>query len=467
MQTDQALTGASPLPASASTPARASFTANQWKIVAFCASAGMLETMDMYLIAFVLAVITGPWQLSFGESATILYGSGIGAVIGSFVWGYLADKIGRKKAFVATLWTCSLASVALAFVPTGNWILLAVLRAILGFGAGGFFIFIMLVQEFSPAARRGFASGFVSTAAACGLLLGALAGTFLMPIIGWRGMFALGMSPGLLGVLVMLYMPESPRWLLARGRTEEGRKSLAWALGANADIERIVAAYSITEKPPGWGEVFARTRSVVVGVLINLGIVTGYYGITLWAPTLLSQVLEIPGAQAAQIMVYMSLTGLTCRLAMGWLSDRVGRRTLGMITASGAAVFLVVAGLVGHGDLLSRELFWAPFALAFVLADSSFAIMGMYTSEIWPSRLRGRGSGVSYGAGSIGKIIGPLGLALALGSSNMIKPQATTDNIVVAFACLAAMFMLGAVTYLLFARETKGKTLEELDRQAG
>jgi putative MFS transporter len=465
MQSEHALAGAPPHAAQAS-GASTQLTANQWKIVGFCASAGMLETMDMYLIAFVLAVITGPWHLSFGESATILYGSGVGAVIGSFVWGHLADRIGRKKTFVATLVTCSLASVALAFVPTGNWIMLAVLRAILGFGAGGFFIFIMLVQEFSPAARRGFASSFVSTAAACGLLLGALSGTFLMPIIGWRGMFALGIAPGLLGVLVMMYMPESPRWLLARGRTEEGRRSLSWALGPKADVEPIVASYSVTEKPPGWGEVFALPRSVIVGMLINFGIVTGYYGITLWAPTLLSQVLEIPGAKAAQIMIFMSLTGLSCRLGVGWLSDRIGRRTCGWIAATGAAIFLVIAGLVGHGDLLTRDLFWAPFALAFVLADSSFAIMGMYTSEIWPSRLRGRGSGVSYGAGSVGKIVGPLGLALALGSSNMIKPEATVGNIVIAFSCLAAMFLLGALTYLLIARETKGRTLEELDRQA-
>jgi MFS transporter, putative metabolite:H+ symporter len=77
---------------------RPQLTGNQWKIVTFCSLAGMLETMDIYVIAFVLAVITGPWQLSYGQSAAILYASGIGAVIGSFFWGYLADHIGRKKA---------------------------------------------------------------------------------------------------------------------------------------------------------------------------------------------------------------------------------------------------------------------------------------------------------------------------------------------------------------------------------
>jgi putative MFS transporter len=452
-------------PLKAVIPLAPRLTANQWKIVSFCALAGMLETMDMYIIAFVLAAITGPWQLSYGISAAILLSSGVGAVFGSLTWGYLADRIGRKKAFIATIVLCSAASLALAFTPTGNWGFLVAMRTILGFGAGGFFIFVMIVQEFAPATNRGFASGVVSTAAAGGLLLGAISGSFLMPILGWRGMFAIGAVPALLGIVVHYMMPESPRWALARGDADLGRRSLRWALGPEADVEPILQSYGKAETPPGWGEVFARRRSLIVGALVNFGVVTGFYGTVLWAPTLLSQILEIPGAQAAKIMMGMSFTGLLCRFGMGWLADRVGRRLCGAIAACGAATFLMLAGLVGHGDLLGRELFWLPFAIAFVLADSGFAIMAMYTSEIWPSRLRGRGSGVCYGVGSIGKIVGPLGLALVVGSSNMIKPAATVDSIVTAFAYLAAVFLIAGLTYLFIARETKGQTLEELDRR--
>ncbi len=444
---------------------RPQLTGNQWKIVTFCSLTGMLETMDIYVIAFVLAVITGPWQLSYGQSAAILYASGIGAVIGSFFWGYLADHIGRKKAFIGTIMTCSGASLILAFTPTGDWIFLAVMRTIIGFGAAGFFIFIVLVQEFAPAANRGFASSFVSTAAAGGLLVGALCASFLMPVLGWRGMFAIGAVPILVGIAVIYIMPESPRWALAHGHVELGKRSLAWALGPNADMDKIVQSYSKVEQPPSWDEVLTRRRSLAVGMLINFGVVTGYYGITLWAPTLLAQILEINGAQAAKIMIGLSLTGLLSRLTMGWLSDRFGRRRCGAIAACGAALFLVIAGLVGHGDLLNRELFWLPFGIAFVLADSGFAIMGMYTSEIWPSRLRGRGSGACYAAGSLGKIVGPLGLALLIGSSNMIKPAVTASAIIPAFTFLAAVFLIAGVTYVFVARETRGQTLEELDRQ--
>lgn len=454
-------------------------TANQWKVVRLCALAGMLETLDMYVIAYVLAFITGPWNMSYGQSATILLASGVGGLLGSVAWGHVADRFGRKAAFSATIFTCSVASLALAFTPTGDWIYLAAWRTVVGFGAGGFFLFVVLVQEFAPAGRRGFASGIVSTAAAGGLLLGALVGSFLVPWIGWRGMFAIGALPVFLGVVVLYAIPESPRWLMIHGRGEAARRSLQWSLGAGVDASAVAAADALSRPAadaladmpatartlPRWRDVFGYPRSVAAGTMINLGALTGYYGMVLWAPTLLAQIQGIPAAQAARMMIGLSLAGLLSRLAMGWLADRHGRRRCGGWASIGAAFLLVTAGLVGHGVWLTPALFWLPFALAFVCADSGFSVMGLYTSEIWPSRLRGRGSGLSYAAGGIGKIIGPLGLALLIGSSNLIKPAATVSAIVPAFVYLASMFALAGCAYLFIARETCGETLERIEAQ--
>jgi MFS transporter, putative metabolite:H+ symporter len=438
-------------------------TANQWKIVAFCALGGMLETMDVYIISFVLTAIAQPWQLSYGISAAILLASGVGAIIGSLYWGQLADRIGRKKAFIATIFTCAAGSLAMAFTPTGNWAYLVAFRTLIGFGAAGFFIFIMTLQEFAPAQNRGFATGFVSTAAAGGLLVGSICASLFMPVLGWRGLFAIGALPALIGIAAIYFLPESPRWALSRGNFELGRRSLTWALGPDVDIEPIVRAYSAREKEPGWREVLARKRSALSGILVNFGVVTGYYGITLWAPTLLALILGLPAAQAARVMVVLSLSGLLSRFAMGWLADRFGRRRCGAFAAFGAVVFLILAGMVGQGLVLRQDLFWLPFGIAFVLADSGFAVMGMYTSEIWPSRLRGRGSGVCYMAGSVGKIIGPLGLALMIGASSMLRPAATVSALLPAFTYLAAMFLIAGLTYVFIARETRGQTLEDLE----
>src|SRR5579872_1722313 len=96
-------------------------TPNQWKVVWLAAAGGMLEFLDAYIIAFVLAFIVGPWHLRYGQTALVLLSSGVGALLGSFFWGYLADRIGRRPIFAAMICTCSLASLALALTPEGYW----------------------------------------------------------------------------------------------------------------------------------------------------------------------------------------------------------------------------------------------------------------------------------------------------------------------------------------------------------
>jgi putative MFS transporter len=454
--------------ASAQNPLRAidahsTLSRNQWLLVAACATGGMLEFLDGYIIAFVLAFIIGPWQLSYGQTAMVLLSSGLGALAGSFVWGYLADRIGRKLTFVATICTCALGSLALAFTPEGDWVYLTLLRGVVGFGVGGFFVPMMLLQEFLPASRRGRAGGIVSAATAGGLVLGALMGAFLAPLIGWRGLFAVGALPIVFGLALLAFLPESPRWALAKGRLDLARRSLLWALPPGAEVREADLAALPPVKPATWGEVFKMPRSLIVGVLVNVGVVTAFYGMVMWAPTLLSQVQSIPGAQAAKTMIGISIAGLISRFVMGYLSDRFGRKPCGATAAFGAATFLILAGLVGHGDLLEPGLFWLPLALAFVFADSSFAVLGVYTSEIWPSRLRGRGSGACYAASGIGKIVGPLGFALVIGSSNVIRPTATVDAILLAFGYLAAMFVVAGLAYVFVGRETRGVSMDTLD----
>ena len=110
------------------------------------------------------------------------------------------------------------------------------------------------------------------------------------------------------------------------------------------------------------------------------------------------------------------------------------------------------------------SLFWLLLIAAAFFYDGGFAILGPYMAEVWPARLRTTGMGSAYGFGGLGKIIGPLGLALIVGSSNIIKPEARLDAIVPAFVYLAAWLALTGVAFLAFGIET-GRPLDHRDRR--
>ena len=97
-------------------------TANQWKIIGTANLGDMLDFFDFFLIGYVLAFVVGSWNLTFGQSATILLSSGLGAVPGAFFWGWMADRIGRRKVFIATALNFSLATGIMALTPDqGGW----------------------------------------------------------------------------------------------------------------------------------------------------------------------------------------------------------------------------------------------------------------------------------------------------------------------------------------------------------
>jgi len=211
-------------------------TANQWKIIATANVGDMLDFFDFFLIGYVLAFILKEWQLTYGQSAVILISAGLGAVPGAFFWGWMGDRIGRRKVFIMTALNVALATGIMFFTPDqggwiAGWIFLSFFRFFVGFGNAGLIaIDIPLVQEFVPTYKRGWVSGLTTVLLPAGNILGALSGAFLAPIIGWRGLFLVGLTPALLVLMIRYWVPESPRWLMRMGRHEEARRSLAWAL---------------------------------------------------------------------------------------------------------------------------------------------------------------------------------------------------------------------------------------------
>jgi putative MFS transporter len=445
-------------------------TSNQWKIIATAGVGDMLDFFDFFLIGYVLAFILKEWHLTYGQSAVILVSAGLGAVPGAFFWGWMGDIIGRRKVFIMTALNVALATGVMYFTPgpdgwVAGWIFLAFFRFFVGFGNAGLIaVDIPLVQEFVPTYKRGWVAGLTTVLLPAGNVLGAISGAYLAPKIGWRGLFLVGLTPALLVVMIRYWIPESPRFLMRMGRFDEARKALAWAM--KCDPNEIELPATLTEsavEKTSWLELFRYPRSMFAACAIALS-QTGGVGILMWSTALFVMVLKITPAEASYLMIWVGVLGIVGRIVASAMSDTLGRRWSGFLIGSGGAIAMVLAGYFNDAYIGTVSLLFVFILIQRFFGDASYAIIGPYLAEVWPNRLRASGMGFSYGIGNLGKIIGPLGLALVVGASDYVSPKATIDAIFPALLFLAFWYGQAALVFLFFGIETKGRSIEEIDR---
>src|SRR6185436_16438362 len=258
-----------------------------------------------------------------------LLASGLGAVPGAFIWGWLGDKIGRRTVFIASAITISLATGIMVFTPgpdaiVPGWLFLVIFRVIVGLGNAGIYtIDLPLVQEFIPAYKRGWVSALVTTLLPAGSLLAGLAAWQLLPIVGWRGLFLVGLVPLVLVLMIRYWVPESPRWLIRMGRMEDARKSLAWALMIDPKEIELPRTVAVSE-PTRWLDLFKYPRLAIASMLTGLT-QTGGSSLGLWGATLLVIVMNTNPAQAAFLMIFVNLAGILGRFTITALIEPMGR----------------------------------------------------------------------------------------------------------------------------------------------
>jgi MFS transporter, putative metabolite:H+ symporter len=437
-------------------------TFNQWKIAGAATLGDMLDFFDFFLIGFVLAFVVKDWHLTYGQSALILLASGVSAPFGSLFYGWLADKIGRRTSLIAAILNVSLATGAMALTPSGGWWWLVACRFVVGFGVTGLYsVDITLMQEFSPSSKRGWFTGVTTTMLPAGSLLAALLGAFAAPYIGWRGLTVVGLLPALLCLYVRAFVPESPHWLLRRGRVDEARKALAWAM--QVDPATITLPTELPEvEHTRWLELFKYPRSIVAGCLTGLT-QTGGVALSLWMVTLFVMVLKITPPEASKLVIWVSISAIAGRFFCSWMSDAMGRRWSGVVSCLIAAATMSAAGYLHDVYIGTASMFFVMIVLQNFMGSGNYSIVGPYMGEMWPSRLRGSGMGLVYGVGNLGKFIGPAGLALVAGSDNLVSPKATADALIPGFNYFAEWYLIGAFAFWLIAPETRGQTIAQID----
>ncbi|MBO0809623.1 MAG: MFS transporter, partial [Actinobacteria bacterium] len=374
--------------------------------------------------------------------------SGIGGtVVGSFAWGWLGDRVGRRASILlaGVLFTTTAICGAM---PAFSWNL--AMCFMMGVGAGGMLpIAFTLIAETLPTRHRGWLMVLIGGQSASAYALTSwLAGT-LVPVYSWRILWLLGLPTGLLVIMLNRWIPESPRFLLATGRTGE-----AQLIMARYGIKRAEFPGQDLPRPAGQQRYLELFRHRFAGptaalVLLGLGVGLITYGFQLWIPTNLQR-LGFDQVTADSVLRDSSLIGLPLSFVTAWLygawSSKKTIIILGLLMVAALTVFAAWGNpLISHRLVLNLLLavpIWGMGSLA--------ALVVAYGSELYPTALRARGTGLAAGATKAGGVLVIAMVVLAVATPS-IATTALIGVIPVAVA-LAALVLSG--------RETSGRGLD-------
>ncbi|SEI85083.1 MFS transporter, putative metabolite:H+ symporter [Azotobacter beijerinckii] len=426
-------------------------------------TATFFDAFDALSLAFVLPVLVGLWNLSTWQVGALIAAGYLGQAIGALLFGWLAERYGRVPSVSTTVAIMSVMSIACAFA--GNVQMLFILRFIQGIGVGGEVpVAASYINELSQAKGRGRFFILYELIFPLGLLAAAQLGSFIVPRFGWEYMFLAGGIPGLVVLLFMLRLPESPRWLVSKGRFIRAEKVIEGieastpqrTLDPARDKDEIDARIaSLTQglrnqSKGSWKELFSpfyRSRTLVVWVLWA----SSYFvanGINNWLPTLYKTVYNLPLQEALQMASLSNVLSACAVLVCALLVDRVGRRrwAIGCFLIGGS--LLAVLAALGAESAVS----------VMILASSAYAIMGtatvllyLYTPEIYPTRMRAIGTGLATSWLRVASAASPTIVGLVLTGQGV--------------ATVFMMFALVTVVGLIVARqmvETTNRALEEI-----
>ena len=220
-----------------------------------------------------------------------------------------------------------------------------------------------------------------------------------------------------------------------------------------------VPASSARAQQSSFADLFAQRKLFWLTVIVWIGASTANYGVFLWGPTIVALMMGVTPVEVAHLFVVVSLTGMAGRVAFSLLPQWIGRRRCGAIMGYGIAISLGTAALFFDRTLFGYPAFIVLLIPAAVFFDGGFSNIAPYSAEIFPVQLAARGVGLAQAANGIGKIAGPLCLALIAGTSNLITPKATIEAVTPAFLFLAACGLAIGLAFTLLGVETHGKPL--------
>ncbi len=449
-----------------------------WLILAGLGSVWILDGLEVTIVGAIGSRITEPGSgLAITEAQVGLAASVyiVGACSGALFFGHLTEKYGRRRIFLATLGVYLVATVLTAFAPNVWWFYAC--RFFTGFGIGGEYAAInSAIDEMMPARLRGRIALMVNGSYWLGAAAGAamaypLLNPDLLPEdIGWRATFAIGGVLGLIILVVRRIVPESPRWLVIHGRTEEAERVVR-------GIESEVSSETHTDRLPSidprrvltlhqrdtttfreLAATMVRTypRRTVLGLSLFTGQAFLYNAVFFTQALVLTVFFDVPSGLAPLFIIPLALGNFLGPVLLGPLFDSLGRKPMIAGTYIGSGLLLVGTGLLFQNGLLGAVTLTLCWCVVFFVASAGASSAYLTVSEIFPMETRPQAIALFYATGTaLGGILGP-GLFGALVGSGEV------GQVAFGYYLGAGLMIAAGIVEIFIGVEAARRSLEDI-----
>ncbi len=426
------------------------------KTMLIVGQAGFFDSFDALTITFVLPVLAGLWHLTPPELGMLVSAGYAGQFVGAVWFGHLAERVGRRTVLRWSVVVMGLLSLACAW--SWSYQSLLAFRLIQGLGLGAEVpVAATYMNELTRADFRGRMLVLFQMIFASGIFAASVLSILVIPNFGWQAMFYIGALPAVLGLALLSFVPESPRWLAAHGREDEADAVLKAIETAAEKSSGPLPPPStniptISRAKAGFASLFQGVylvRTLTLWVLAFLVAIVGY-GLNVWMPTLYRTVYHLPLQTTLIYSLSLSVMGI-CGGGFGWfIMDRLGRRRTFMISFAGSAVPLLMLASGMVGDNVNVVMLFTAAGLFF----SALMLSGLFVffPENYPTRMRALGAGVASSWLRIGSMVGPLLVGQILAHFDV-------SDVYLLFGGSAA---LGIIVVYFFVIETSKRTLEDI-----
>ena len=417
-------------------------------------SATFFDAFNALSLAFALPTLLRLWHISPKQSGLLISAGYVGQLAGALLFSALAEKVGRIRGTTAAIAIMSIMSFGCALAA--NFPALVACRLVQGIGVGGEMpVAATYINELSRAHGRGRFFLLYEMIFPVGLMATGQIGAWIVPAFGWKFIFLLGGIPGLLITFLVARLPESPRWLISKGRIREA-EAIIERIEASTDRRVPPSANYVSASSPvlieqgRWSELLSkmyRRRTLIVWTLWACAYFIAN-SLNNWMPSLYNTVYHLSLRQSLRAASMTNVAQVLVLLVCAFSIDRIGRRNWTV------AAFILGGGMLAYLGIVGAQKVWAVMILGtmgYGTIGSINAVLYLYTPEIYPTRMRALGTGLATSWLRIASAVGPALVGFMVDAKGI-------RSVFLLFAAVGAVGALAATCMV----ETSDRRLEEI-----